>query len=241
MKKLLVAFFLFISISVFAEDMQKYLTDTQMMVRQGMYQEALERFVWFHDHALEHNYSMVGVRLSFALAYWKELGKAYPQAMQALIETRDRKTAQILNGAGSFDLFHDVKALNRTLEESDKTVLLFESLDKNNPTLARLCWNVAKEDVIAAKRFDLARKYIVDYIQEFNRVKAMYDLNVSTAKDPRMGGDIYKRTIEDIFVKEILQLINVAVALGDEREASEIQVKALAVIDDPRLGDAFPK
>jgi len=64
--------------------MQKYLSDTQQMVREGRYQEALERFVWFHDHALEHEPSaMYGVRLSFALSYWKSLGDVYPPAMTA--------------------------------------------------------------------------------------------------------------------------------------------------------------
>jgi hypothetical protein len=108
MRNLIVAVFFCISVSVFAEDMQKHLSDTQMMVRQGMYQEALDRFVWFHDHALEHNYGMYGVRLSFALMYWKELGKVYLQAMQALKETRDHKTDQILNSDGNYELFNDV-------------------------------------------------------------------------------------------------------------------------------------
>jgi hypothetical protein len=228
-----------ISISVFAEDMQKYLNDTQMMVRQGMYQEALERFIWFHDHALEHNSGMAGVRLSFALAYWKELGKVYSPAMQALIGTRDRKTNQILNADGNYELFNDVMAPNRTLEERDKTVLLFDSIDKLYPALAARCWIVAKEDVISAKRFDLARKYLVNYLQEFTRVKAMYDLNTSMYDDPRTGGAMLKRYNEDHFVKEVLQLIEVAVALGADRDAGEIQAKALAVLDDTRLRDAF--
>ena len=40
------------------------------------------------------------------------------------------------------------------------------------------------------------------------------------------------------FVKEILRLIEVAVALGDEKASKEIKKKALAVIDDKRIRDA---
>ena len=61
-----------------ANDMQVYLNETQELVRQQRYAEALERFLWFHDHALEHNPGMAGVRLSFALSYWKNLGDVYP-------------------------------------------------------------------------------------------------------------------------------------------------------------------
>lgn len=79
MKKLLAVAIVFIAVSSRGEDMQKYLSDTQEMVRQGKNQEALERFVWFHDHALEHEPAgMYGVRLSFALSYWKALGDVYP-------------------------------------------------------------------------------------------------------------------------------------------------------------------
>jgi len=76
-------------------------------------EEALERFIWFHEHALEHDQSMYGVRLSFALSYWKSLGESYPPAQKALVKTRDDKAKLIREGRGSKNLFHDVMALNR--------------------------------------------------------------------------------------------------------------------------------
>ena len=63
--------------------MQKYLSDTQEMVRKGKYKEALERFVWFHEHALEHDPAMTGVRLSFAVC---PIGRRSPTS------TRRRRT-----------------------------------------------------------------------------------------------------------------------------------------------------
>jgi len=209
------------------------------MVRQGKHKEALERFVWFHDHALEHDPAMYGVRLSFALSYWKALGDIYPPAKQALIETRDRKTHQIKKSDGNAALFHDVASLNKTLGEESKTIELFEYLDKENPTLAKQCWNVAKDDVISAKRFDLVRKYLGNPVREFTRVKAMYDQNTTLYDNPQIGGAHFKAYCEDHFVEESLRLIEVAVALGDQRAAKEIQKKALAVVDDYRLRDAI--
>lgn len=221
-----------------ADDMQKYLADTQKMVRQGKYEEALKRHIWFHNHALEHERSMYGVRLSFALSYWKSLGEAYPPAKKALIEIRDRKTRQIENGKGNFPLFHDVASINRTLKEGNKTIKLFEYLDKKNPELAKKCWTIAKKVVITAKRFDLAKKYMGNLLQEFTREKTRYDMNIKLYNNPQMGGEHFKRYNKNHFVKEILRLIEVAVALGDEKASKEIQKKALALIDDKRIRDA---
>ena len=101
-----------------ANDMQAYLNRTQQLVRQRKYREASDRFVWFDEHALEHDPGMSGVRLSFALSYWKDLGDVYPPAKQAMVDMRDRKTWQLWEGRGNVALFSDVAALNRTLNEN---------------------------------------------------------------------------------------------------------------------------
>lgn len=221
-----------------ADDMQKYLTDTQKMVSQGKYEEALKRHIWFHKHALEHRPSMYGVRLSFALSYWKSLGEVYPPAKKALVDIRDRKTRQIENGSGNFPLFHDVTSINRTLREGNKTIKLFEYLDKKNPKLAKRCWIVAKKVVITAKRFDLAKKYMGNLLQEFTRIKARYDRNVKLYDNPGIGGARFKTYNKNNFVEETLRLMKVSVALGDEKASKEIQKKALALIDDKRIRNA---
>lgn len=240
MKTILAMVIATIAVSAQAEDMQKYLSETQEMVRLGKHEEALQRFIWFHDHALEHEPAMYGVRLSFALSYWKALGDVYPPAKTALVETRDRKEKTLLENEGNTHLFHDVVALNRTLGEDEKTVSLFEKVDQKQPDTARRYWDMAKDAVIAAKRYDLARKYIGNPVREFTKVKAMYDHNTTLYDDPRMGGDHFKAYNENNLVEESLKLIEVALALDDRKAAKEIQTKALSVVEDYRLRDALP-
>jgi hypothetical protein len=222
-----------------AEDMQKYLATTQEMARQGKYKEALERHIWFHDHALEQQPSIYGVRLSFALGYWQELGDKYPPAKKAFIETRDRKTRRIMNGTGDAALFSDVAAFNETLQEEKKTLALFEFLDKENPALAKRCWHEVKNSVISSRRFDLARRYLHDLIGEFARIKLFYDQNVAHYDDPRMSRGIFQPYNENNFVEDSLRLIQVAVAWKDLDSAREIQKRALACIHDERLEKCF--
>src|SRR5947209_19742990 len=95
------------------------------LASEGRYEEALQKHLWFHDHALEHTPALAGVRLSFALADWLELGNRYPPVRQALIAVRDRKARAIADGAGSIELFHDVSAINYALGEDPQTVARF--------------------------------------------------------------------------------------------------------------------
>ncbi len=129
--------------------------------------------------------------------------------------------------------------MNETLGEPEKTVSLFEEVDKKDPEAAENYWIVAKDAVIAAKRFDLARKYIGNLTREFVQLKAMFDLNTSLYDDPRFGGDEFKSYNENKLVEESLKLIEVAIALGNKVAAAEIQTKASAVVADPRLSAAI--
>lgn len=215
--------------------MQKYLADTQALVRNGKHAEALERFQWFHAHALEHEPGMAGVRLSFALMYWKELGDDYPPARAALVELRDRTVSQVLETGGTFELFHDASALNRTFAEEGETVELFAAIDESHPELAKKYWLIAQEPVLAAKRFDLAAKYLGDPAKDFARIKTMYEEDAKHYDDPKFGGVRFKRSNEDYFVRKTEQLLAVTTALGKLDIAAEIQRQAIEVLDDPRL------
>ena len=228
------------SLTAHAEDMRKYLNDKQTLVRDGKHEEALERFIWFHDHALEHQPSMYGVRLSFALSYWKQLGDVYPPALTALKTTRDYKTDLFVQNKGNRNLFHDVMALNRTLGQDIKTVDLFRTLDKDQADLAKECWDVAKDAVIKEKAYDLARKYIGNPIREWGKVKQMYEMKKAMYGGKNFG-EHFKAYNENNFVEESLKLIEVALALDDAEAAHEIKSKASAIIDDNRLNDAMPE
>jgi len=241
MKAVVFVIFLLLPLTAAAGDMQKYLTDTQDMARRGEYPEALTRFIWFHEHSLEREPAMYGVRLSFALSSWKALGDSYAPAHDALVEMRDRKTKLVLAGKTKPDVFHEVVALNRTLEQDDRTVELFETLDAERPQEARDLWEMAKEPLFAAKRYDLIAKYIGNPVTQFTKIKAMYDLKTSMYDDDRFKEPHFREYNENSFVEESLRLIEISLQIGNAPAALEVQEKALQVIDDPRLRAALPE
>jgi hypothetical protein len=121
----------------------------------GRYQEALEGLAWFHDNALEHDRAYYGVRLSFALGYWKELADVYPPAMEVLQSVRARTIAALRSGTGGRALFHDLVSINRELGVVRGTYDLFRELLTAQPELAKQCRDLAVEAVVEAGDFEL--------------------------------------------------------------------------------------
>ncbi|TKB97698.1 hypothetical protein [Pedobacter cryophilus] len=239
MKNILFVIVAFLSLSVNAQDMQKYLTDTRLLIKEGKNGEALERCIWFHHHALEKEKEMTGVRLSFALSDWKKLGEQYPPALDSLKQIRDQKTKRLLNGEKSTSLFQDVSGINRTLDESDKTIELFKTIQATQPKFAKLCWLFVKDKLFQAKSYDIINEYIGNPVREFSVIKERYELNIKMREKISVGKEHLKAYHENSFVEKSMELIEFAVAMNDSKTAKEIKKMALNVIDDYRLKNAL--
>ncbi len=222
------------------ESMKKYLNETQVLVREGKHKEALNRFLWIYDHALEHE----PIIYFIALENWKKLGDIYPPALEAMKKIRDKKTELFGEGKGTNILFVDVVELNYHLGNDSKTVELFRQLEQNQPEMAKECWVNAKDAVIKVKAKDLIRKYIGNPLLAWSNVKEWYEKDKSRYEE-KTGDEQFikqfKANNEDHFVRETLLLIDAALALDDKKTAGIIQEKALAILDDNRLNDAMPK
>ncbi len=235
MKILLILIFAFLSCSLNAQDMQKYLSDTRTLINEGKNQEALERCIWFHNHVLDYDVSMTGVRLSFALSYWKKLGDQYPPALAALKEIRDQKTKKLIDSGDNPNLFQEVSSINRTLYSNDKTLSLFKLLHKSNPQLAKSCWIFAKPYLFESKSYDIIKQYIGNPLLEFNAIKERYFLMNKSIKSNTIGRERLMTSSSNNFVTESVNLIQFSVSVKDMKSAKEIQKLALVVFDDYRL------
>jgi hypothetical protein len=126
--------------------------------RSGQYQQALDDLIWFHENALLHDRAYYGVRLSFALGYWRELADVYPPAMEALQTMQSRTVTTLRAGAGNRDLFNDFVSINRELGKTRETYDLFRALWAAQPDLAKECRHLAVDAVVEARDFELASK-----------------------------------------------------------------------------------
>jgi hypothetical protein len=127
---------------------------------EGRSEDALRDFMWFHEHALDYDRALYGVRLSFALGYWTDLAETYAPARDALDAMAKRGEAALLSGRGDRNLFREVASINENLGRVRHTYELFRRLLKAKPALARDCRDLAVEAIVEAKDFKLASKQL---------------------------------------------------------------------------------
>ncbi len=209
---------------------QTILQEAQSDTSAGRYADALAKFVWFHEHALEVQPAMTGVRLSFALLYWKELGALYPPAFDKLRSERDRAGEEARDAANPRKPFDDFAAINQTLEEDAKTAGLFAVFDRDSPEKARAVYLAAEPALIRTKRYGLCGKYI-DADRAFDRYVRLRDALAGMTMTPGFK--------EKSFSTNMATLVGLLAVNGRKEDAARIAEKARALSDDAEYRKAI--
>jgi hypothetical protein len=192
---------------------------------QGKYEEALRHHISFHDTILKTEPAMYGVRLSFALSSWVDLGKKYPVALTALKDIRDNKTVRLAGGKESVELFHDVESINEHLGEEAATVSLFKTIEGKSPAFARKVLTIAEDALVHGKEYKLARKYMGDPATVLASAKRLYEQDMKYAQRNPGSDQSSERAFRNIFTGRILSLITILRNTDDEARAKQIQAE----------------
>jgi tetratricopeptide (TPR) repeat protein len=214
------------------------LDQARQFTAEGKFQEALERHIWYHNHALEISPSHYGVRLSFALADWVELGKKYPKALKALRDIRDEKTARLVAGEANRPLFHDVVSINEEIGESGATVQAFKKIQSAQPAFAPSIADLADKALFDSKECELEKKYLGDPFARFDTAKHTLDFGIEYAKTRGAAGRS-RQAFENNFSRDVVRLIVVLDKTGDRDVARQIQEKALAACNSAAIKTAL--
>ena len=204
--------------------------------RRGDHERALREYRWFHEHALDHDPSYCGVRLSFALAAWVDLAEAYPPARAALIQIRDAKARRLLRGEGDRATFEDVEAINGHLGDPRATYDLFRRLREVQPGAADACADLAWETAATFDDFALARTCVDD---PSARLRAWTDeLNETVsfirAQVPRPPAELEAAACA-MFAERVVSLLRVLANVGETAEAAALRAGILGAVADPSV------
>lgn len=219
-------------------DPQAVLNEAVNLARSGKFEEALQKHIWFHDNALRISPAMSGVRHSFALSYWVDLGEKYPKARAALVAIRDKDVELMKTQAASSRVFSDVKSINAYLNESPKTIELFKLVDVGKASLAERCYIFAEDVLAEAGEYALCSKYIPNPELKLQRSKTLYMLILDREKAMPEGSTIPKSS-GPMFVKSSCRLIEILVGAGRRPEAEKIRKEAIEVYDDRNIREAI--
>jgi hypothetical protein len=212
--------------------------NAQQAARSGRYEEALREHIWFHNHALDEQPALYGVRLSYALTDWIDLGKAYPPAMDALKEIRDAKSAQLRRAEGNRATFHDVEAINASLNDHESTYQLFVEILKVNPTIAKECADLAMPSIVHARDFALARTFVKDPEATIRKWTRLLNEDIADlAKEPPRKAPVQEGYVH-FYAQRIRLLLAILVGVGEQALAESIRETALACIESVPVRDA---
>jgi hypothetical protein len=195
----------------------------------GRFDEALREFQWFHGHALEVTPSLYGVRLSYALGAWVDLGAAYPPALEALQAVRERDAALLLAGKGNRGLFHDVVAIDDELGESARTHALCVALEQAEPALMLECAGIALPAVIAAGDHALAERLLPEP-EETIRERSRFLNRVFARFRRQYGRTMYIPSQIELYASDVRQVSGVLEQRGRQAEAARLRKLAVDLI-----------
>ncbi len=231
-------------------DVSKIRNEANDLMKRGQFEEALQRHLWYFHHALEYDQGQTGVRLSFALTDWVELGRRYPKAKQALLEIRDHDTQLLASGQGYADLFSDVQSINNYLNQDAATVALFKTIRETDPKLADGCYFWVKDVLLKQGEYELLLKCVGDPQARFEFARSSFESQIkhyrgmaeTWEKHPQPAGapapPNYSQLATNGFVREVCQLVEVLVGTGHRAEAEKIRNQAETVMEDARLKSA---
>jgi hypothetical protein len=217
--------------------LQEAHADTRAM----RYEQALAKHVWYHENALRIQPAQQGVRLSFALSYWKELADVDAPAFVKLVEVREEAVKNALEGANARQSFQDLAAISKTLGEDARTTEVFVELDKKQPEIAKQVYSLAQPALIKAKEYQLCNKYL-EPEQSLRLATASFESGKKLAENPKFGAQ-HLDFVHKSFTNKATTLVALLTVNGRLAEADKAAKGAMAAWDDAHfqgaIGDAL--
>jgi hypothetical protein len=208
--------------------------------RTGRYEEALTYHIWFHKHALEVDPAFHGVRLSFALSAWFELGMNYPKAIEELRAIRNNSNQLLFDGLEDIDLFQAIVALNHKFGLSTETYILFKHISIVSPEFASRCARLAIPALMEARDFHLARRYIIDPDVMISKLASSFNDDIEYAN--KIVSAKAKVAMFDAHVHNYCETVSQILATlsetGEQDTAEILRRKAVQLVRNPEAAEA---
>jgi hypothetical protein len=239
-------------------NLQKILQSAKSLTDEGRYEEALQRYLWYFEHS-RTNDSQQGVRLSFTLSDWIDLGRLYPNARQALIEIRDGDVQKFSEGRGNFKLFMEVQSISHYLGDDNAAYSLFKQIEQRDKPLAQQCFRVMEDLLLEHGDYQKCLDYIGDPQTTFEKIRVEHERMKHFEEQSAARNEEQRKRFQEMaktnpafahpfpelpkfadenFVKQMRQLIEILIATGHKADAEKIRDEAVAVLNDPWLKSA---
>lgn len=205
-----------------AQNPREVLEDAKHAAQSGDYSDALNKFEYFFEHALDEDpYSLYGVRLSYCLDEWIDLGEKYPPALERLHQLKEISLTQ-LNETKDPERFHDYMAICRYLGCADKPVTQFLHIHSHEQPLAQAIVRFIWDDLVKAEMWDICAEYLPDPKEEYEHSIAKFDEALKICQsDSRLNEEEFKQQIKGWYVVDVSNILLVLQHTG-QRQAFDL-------------------
>ena len=222
------------------EDVTKALHAAEELMAQGDYEAALQDMLWYWE-ASKTTRGQGGVRLSFALSTWEELGEKYPKAKSALLDVRDADEAAVAATGSTSDTFHEYASINETLDEQDRTYAIYKDLVAKHPRKAQEYFPIVKTLLVENREYALCSKYVTDAESDMNMFISERRMEARVADAPQVAGNkaFFLRQADRRFEEQTRELIVILIGGDRNEEAATVQQEAAAVLNTTPIRTAL--
>ena len=158
--------------------------------------------------------SLAGVRLSYAISEWIDLGEVYPPARRALESVRDTKAESLMQGTYDASLFHDVASINRALGQVERTRDLFRAIAGADHGLAEKCFHFVLESLVHTKEYGLARSFLPESRKDIDQF--LVPLKLALQSTGSVSQEMLEETLVRIYVERVNLILQVFIGVGEE-------------------------
>lgn len=218
--------------------------EAQADVRAKRYEDALAKFVWYHENALQYDDDLRGVRLSFALSEWYDLCADYEPAMLEFERVRDKARLATLESEHAKHVrqyFIDFAAMSEQLRRENETVDLFVELREKNADDAKLVYSRVEDALVKAERFDLCDEFL-DADRRMEQEIELYKRHMDFAKEREGRIKNHMQSFgERSFRHGAATVVAILAKNGKAEEAKVLAQEARDAWDDKQLNEALDR
>jgi hypothetical protein len=207
----------------------------------GRYDDALAKYSWFFDKAVDVDPKLMYLRRNALLNEWKMLGYRHGASGRKLRETRDLAVARVkqkgLDPKVANAAYLDVAAIGEALDDEAPTRELFLWLDKNDAGLAKEIYQRTQPLLVRNGDIAICGKYI-DSKAQFEHLSESYKIGLRYARRS-VGGDIDFAQFQ--FTSEATLLVALLATNNRGADAQLVAAEALKIVDTPGFRDSLKK
>ncbi|MFZ6643925.1 hypothetical protein ACO0LL_29640 [Undibacterium sp. TC4M20W] len=205
------------------------------------YETSLASYEWFFEHALDEDKgSLYGVRLSYCLFGWVELGQEYEPA-RIRLEQKFEHSILALEQSRNPEYFHDYASIGACLGQQEAVLDKFIAYHHADPRLAREIVHFIWDELLASPHMLVCATYIDNAPALYDGKLEKHDETMKIfASRPELATDDFMQGMRDRFIQEVSNIIKVLQASGRTEEAGAVSARAKADLEKRNYIHSLP-